>query len=353
MRLRLVALAAVPAVLALALASPRGAAAQPAIEFYKGKQVRFVIRAAPGGGYDLYLRLLARHMMRHIPGQPEAIPMNMPGGGGLTALNYTVNVAPSDGTALTMVTSTAPMDQALGRAQGLKIDMRALNWIGNMSDENYFLVTRRDSPIKTLDDAKVHDARLAGTGAGDTQQVLVSVLNSMLGTRFKSIVGYRNSSEMNLAVERGEADGRTTTNLPALFAGNARGADAFNLVLQTGIEKSPHFPTIPLLLELTKTPDQRIVFEFISRAVSLGRPVATGPNVPPERVAILRRAFDRAIKDPELLAEAKRQNLDISPWSGERLESVVTQIVNTPAAELVKIRQAMAGSFIVERPQGK
>src|SRR5882757_6845946 len=117
------------------------AAADPVADFYQGKQIRFVIRAAPGGNYDLYMRLLARYMVRYVPGAPEAIPVNMPGGGGLTSLNYTINVAPHDGTVLTMVTSTAPMDQALGNLKGLNIDLRALQWIGNMSDENYFLVT--------------------------------------------------------------------------------------------------------------------------------------------------------------------------------------------------------------------
>ena len=120
------------------------AAADPVADFYQGKQIRFVIRAAPGGNYDLYMRLLARYMVRYLPGSPEAIPVNMPGGGGLTALNYTINVAPHDGTVLTMVTSTAPMDQVLGNVKSPNIDLRSLQWIGNMSDENYFLVTSRE-----------------------------------------------------------------------------------------------------------------------------------------------------------------------------------------------------------------
>jgi tripartite-type tricarboxylate transporter receptor subunit TctC len=336
-----------------AVLTATSASAEAVGDFYKGKQVRFIIRAAPGGNYDLYLRLLARHMMRHIPGTPEAIPMNMPGAGGLTALNYMMNVAPPDGTALTMVTSTAPMDQALGRVQAMKIDMRQMNWIGNMSDENYFLVTNRDSPVKTLDDAVNRETLLAGAGAGDTQQIMVAVLNNMRGTRFKSIVGYRNGNEMNLAMERGEAEGRTTTNLPVLFATKPQGAEAFNVLLQIGLDRSSQFPNVPLLRELARTPDEKVVFEFLSQAVSLGRPVATNPNVPAERVAILRRAFELAIKDPQLLAEATKQNLDISPWSGTRLHEVVTEIVNTPASQLTRIQQAIGASVVIERPQAK
>ncbi len=319
--------------------------ADPVEDFYKGKQIRFVIRAAPGGNYDLYMRLLARYMVRYMPGHPEAVPVNMPGGGGLTALNYTLNVAPHDGTVLTMVTSTAPMDQALGYLKVPNIDLRSLQWIGNMSDENYFLVTSRASGIRTLEDTTKREVRLAGAGAGDTQQILVAVCNSMLGTKFRSIVGYRTGAEMNLAVERREVDGRSTTNLPALFATRPEGAAAFNPLLQAGLDKSPNFPDVPLLRELARSPEQKIVFEFLSRSVSPGRPVATNNKVPPDRIAALRRAFDLAMKDPQLLEDAKRQNLDISAWTGIRLQQVVAEILDTQAADIARIRQAInAGS---------
>src|SRR5262249_10742569 len=219
----------------LALAAPNVALADPVADFYRGKQLKVIIRAAPGGNYDLYLRLLARHIVRHIPGNPTAVPMNMPGGGGLTSLNYFDKVAPHDGTALTMVTQTQPMDQALGLDKS-GIDMRALNWIGNMSGENSFLVTRRTSPTKTLEEAKQRETTLAATGAGGSEVMLVSILNQFLGTKFKNIIGYRNSPEMNLAMERGETDGRITTNLRALFTTHANGADGFNVLVQVGLQ---------------------------------------------------------------------------------------------------------------------
>jgi tripartite-type tricarboxylate transporter receptor subunit TctC len=326
--------------------------ADPVEDFYKGKQIRFIIRAAPGGNYDLYMRLLARFMVRYMPGSPEAVPVNMPGGGGLTALNYTLNVAPHDGTVLTMVTSTAPMDQALGYLKAPNIDLRSLQWIGNISDENYFLVTSRESGIRTLEDATKRETQLAGAGAGDTQQILIAVCNSMLGTKFKSIVGYRTGAEMNLAVERREVDGRSTTNLAALFATRPEGATAFNALLQAGLEKSPDFTNVPLLRELARNPEQKIVFEFLSRAVSPGRPVATNNKVPADRIAALRRAFDLAMKDAQLLEDAKRQNLDISPWTGTRLQQVVTEVLDTPSADIARIRQAIdAGSS--EGPRAK
>ena len=336
MRYRLIA------AVACVILAAGAAAADPVADFYQGKQIRFVIRAAPGGNYDLYMRLLARYMVRHVPGSPEAIPVNMPGGGGLTALNYTMNVAPHDGTVLTMVTSTAPMDQVLGNIKTANIDLRSLQWIGNMSDENYFLVTSRESGIRTLDDATRREVRLAGAGVADTQQTLIAVCNSLLGTRFRSIIGYRTGAEMNLAVERREADGRSTTNLPALFATRPDGAAAFHPLLQAGLKKSPEFPNVPLLRELARTPEQKVVFEFLSRAVSPGRPVATNGKVPAERVAALRRAFDLAIKDPMLHEDAKRQKLDISPWTGARLQQVVSDILDTPAADIARILRAIS-----------
>jgi tripartite-type tricarboxylate transporter receptor subunit TctC len=324
------------------LASTGIAFADPVEDFYKGKQLRFIIRAAPGGNYDLYMRLLARHMVRYLPGHPEAVPVNMPGGGGLTALNYTLNVAPHDGTVLTMVTSTAPMDQVLGFIKTPNIDLRSVQWIGNMSDENYFLVTSHDSGIRSLEDATKREVRLAGAGALDTQQILVAICKSMLGTKFRSIVGYRTGAEMNLAVERREVDGRSTTNLPALFATRPDGAAAFHPLLQAGLEKSPEFLNVPLLRELARNPDQKIVFEFLSRAVSPGRPVATNSKVPRDRVAALRRAFDLAVKDQQLLEDAKRQKLDISPLDGQRLQQLVADILDTPKADIERVRASIS-----------
>jgi tripartite-type tricarboxylate transporter receptor subunit TctC len=273
----------------------------------------------------------------------------MPGGGGLTALNYTVNVAPHDGTVLTMVTQTTPMDQALGLDKNLKVDMRTLRWIGNMSDENLFLVTARNSQTKTLQDATKRETALAATGAGGVEVILASVVNSVLGTRFKNILGYRSSPEMNLAVQRGEAEGRTTTNLRALFAATAGGASAFNILVQTGLKVAPDQPKVPLLRDLASGPDQKVVLDFISRSMALGRPVATNQNVPAERVAALRKAFDATMKDAEFLAEAKQQDLDISPWTGAELEQVVADIVNTSAPEAARIRQAIEGGLTSEQ----
>ena len=333
----------------LSLAAPNVALADPVADFYRGKQLKVIIRAAPGGNYDLYLRLLARHIVRHIPGNPTAVPMNMPGGGGLTSLNYFDKVAPHDGTALTMVTQTQPMDQALGLDKS-GIDMRSLNWIGNMSEENLFLVTRRPSATRTLEDARKRETTLAATGAGGSEVILVSILNQFLGTKFKNIIGYRNSPEMNLAMERGETEGRITTNLRALFASHISGAADFNVVVQIGVQADKDYANVPLLRALAQSPNEQLVFDFISQTMALARPVATNDGVPAERVTALRRAFDATMHDAEFLAEAKQQDLDISPWTGETLQMTVAAIVNTEPAILDQIRKVLeSGSTSEER----
>ena len=332
------------AVAALGIALPRNALAQPVADFYRGKQLKVIIRAAPGGNYDLYLRLLARHIVRHIPGNPTAVPMNMPGGGGLTSLNYFDKVAPHDGTALTMVTQTQPMDQALGLDKS-NIDMRALNWIGNMSDATSFLLTSRASATRTIEDAKRRETIIGVPSLADASAWLTQVTNGTLGTRFKLVPGYTSGPNMNLAMERGEIDGRGTSNPKGMFAGGSeRGADGrplFNLIVQWGLKQNPDYPEAPLLSDLATSPEQKVVFDFVGRVASLARPIATNADVPAERVAALRRAFDATMKDPEFHAEAERQLMEITPMAGEGLAQLVTDIVNAPASVMEQVRRAV------------
>jgi len=345
------------ALIALAAIVSSPAAADDIADFYRGKELQIIIRANPGGNYDSYSRLLGRHIVKHIPGSPTVVARNMPGGGGLTALNYVVNVAPHDGTVLTMVTSSMPMDQALGRNKRLKVDMRKLNWIGNMSDENLFFVTTSKSLTKTLDDAKKRETAMAATGTGGVESIVVAIVNNLVGTKFKNIYGYRSSPEMNLSMERGETEGRNTTNLRALYAAAARrpdskGAADYNVILQIGMEKAKEYPNVPLLRGLAKSPDDKLVFDFLSRSVSLARPIATNQDVPPQRVAALRKAFDATMKDPAFLAEANKMQLDITAMNGADMQAAVASIVDTPRPILDRIAKAIAtGIPSAERPK--
>src|SRR5258705_1190096 len=220
-----------------ALAAP--AAAEPVADFYRGKQIRIFIRHGAGGNYDIYSRLLSRHMTRFIPGNPMIVPVNMPGGGGIVALNYVANAAPRDGTVLSMITQTFPTDQALGLEKNLKVDMRTLNWIGNMSNTNEFLYTAKSSPTRTLDDARRRETIVAATGLGSIMTQLAAVYNSVLGTKFKVIYGYPSGPDMTLAMDRGEVEGRSSSN-PQVFAPTAAEVLAkYNFIIQAGMRKIP------------------------------------------------------------------------------------------------------------------
>jgi tripartite-type tricarboxylate transporter receptor subunit TctC len=323
------------------VASASAACADPIEDFYRGKQIKMYIRAAPGGNYDVYSRILGRHLIRHIPGNPTLLPINMPGGGGLVALNYVANVAPHDGTVLTMITQSFPLDQALGLDKNLKIDMRSLSWIGNMSDTNEFLFTAKSSATKTLDDARRRETVVAATGIGSIVTQLTAVYNNMLGTKFKVIYGYPSGPAMTLALERGEVEGRSTSNPQVLGASKAEVAAKYNFLIQTGMRKLPGYEEVPLLRDLAVDAEQRAVFDFISKAVVVARPIVSNPEVPPDRVAALRSAFDAAIADPDFIREAQLQGLEISPTGGQELTRIIADMLDTPPAVLAKIAKAI------------
>jgi tripartite-type tricarboxylate transporter receptor subunit TctC len=329
------------AVVAVAAGVAVPAVAEPVADFYRGKQIKLYIRAAPGGNYDIYSRLIGRHIARLLPGNPSVLPINMPGGGGLVALNYVANVAPRDGTVLTMITQSFPMDQALGLDRNLKVDMRALNWIGNMSDTNELFYTAKSSPTKTLEDARRRETPVAATGAGSIMTALAAVYNNMLGTRFKVIYGYPSGPDMTLALERGEVEGRSTSNPQVLGLSKAAVAAKYNFLIQAGMRRLPDYEEVPLLRDLAGNAEQQAVFDFISKAVVIARPIVTNPEVPPERVAALRRAFDAAMADPLMLAEARRENLDIGARSGEELQGLIAEMLATPPAILAQVARAI------------
>jgi tripartite-type tricarboxylate transporter receptor subunit TctC len=318
-------------------------AADPIADFYRGKQLTIVIRATPGGNYDSYSRLLGRYLGRYLPGNPVAVPVNMPAGGGLVAFNHVMNIAPKDGTVITIITETFPMDQALGLNKSLAIDLRRLNCIGNMSASNQMLLTRQDSPTKSLEDAKHRATVIGATAIGSTTTELAALYNNMLGTQFKLVYGYPSGPEITLAMERGEVEGRSTGTPGTLRppATAKPGQPPFNFLVQAGVKKQRGFAAVPLLTDLAKDADSRAVFAFISASVVSARPVCMAPGVPIDRVAALRRAFDAAMRDPDLLGEAERSGLEIDPMSGEDLQRLIKAMIDTPPPILAQVRQAI------------
>lgn len=301
-------------------------------DFYKGKSIRFLIRTPPGGDYDSYSRLFARHMWKHIPGQPQMVPQQMTGGGGIIAANFMGNIGPKDGTIVSIISQGLPVDQALGLNNSLKVDLRQFNWIGNIVDANQLLVTWHTSPTKTLEDAKKRVTTIGSTGAGSISVQLPAFYNNVLGTKFKIIVGYAGGQAVDLAMENGEVEGRGTNPLSGYKASKPhylRDNLIFPLI-QVGLKKEPELPNVPLLIEQDVRPEDKPLLEFMSLAVAVGRPLATSPGVPPERVAALRKAFQDTIRDPEFIAEAEKTNSEIRPVAGEVLSKQIHALISAP-----------------------
>jgi tripartite-type tricarboxylate transporter receptor subunit TctC len=318
-------------------------AADPVADFYRGKQMQFIIRTPPGGDYDSYSRLLARHMGRHIPGNPTITPVNMPGGGGIIAANHVGQVAPKDGTVLTMVSQGLPIDQALQLSPSLRVDLRSFNWIGNLVNANQLLVVWHTSKVRTLEQAKTTETLIGSTGAGSVSVQLPAFYNNVLGTRFKIIMGYAGGQEVDLAMERGEVDGRGTntytgyqTSKPQYLANKL-----IIPLIQVGMARETDLPDTPLLLEQQVQPQDRPLLEFMSKAITVGRPVATTPGVPAERVAALRKAFMDTLEDPDFMAEAKQQNAEVRPMTGEVLQATIRDLIEAPQAVRDRVKVAL------------
>jgi tripartite-type tricarboxylate transporter receptor subunit TctC len=315
------------------------AQAQTVEEFYKGKTIDLVISFTAGGGYDAYARLVARHMGDHIPGKPTIVPRNMPGGGGRVAANYLFNVARKDGTVLAVIDQSLPLEQARGD-KTIQFDSTKFNWIGNPAAENNTTVTWHTSPVKTIEDAKKQEIPIGATG-NNTSAQFPKAMNALVGTKFKVVFGYPGGNDINLAMERGEVAGRGSNSW-----GSWKGTrpdwirdKKINILVQIGLKKTADLPDVPLLMDLAANPDDKAVLRLLSSPTAIGRPVLAPPGVPADRVKALRAAFDAMLKDPAFIEEAKKQNLDIEPVSGEELQQIVAEIAGVPKASIDRLNE--------------
>jgi tripartite-type tricarboxylate transporter receptor subunit TctC len=329
---------------ALLMIAVTPAAADAVADFYTGKQIRFIIRSGVGGGYDQYSRLLGRHIGKHIPGQPSVLPINMPGGGGIRAANYVAKIAPQDGTILTIVSQGLPVDQALGLNPSFQADLRDFLWVGNLSSSNQVMVTWHTSPTKTFADLMTRETTIGSTQAGSISVQMPSVLNNIVGTKIKIIFGYPDGRDVNIAMERGEVEGRATNPWASYLAVTPHLVEQKLIIpiLQIGMVKDHALPNVPLLRELKPLhPSGQAVLDFMSKATVVGRPIATTPNVPADRLAALRRAFDLTLKDPEFIKEAQTQRSEIQPMTGAELTQLVHEIIATPAELRDRVKAAI------------
>jgi tripartite-type tricarboxylate transporter receptor subunit TctC len=317
------------------------ARADSVADFYRGKTLDMVVGTTPGNDFDYRGRLLARHMGRHIPGQPNIVARNMPGGGGVVAMNWLANVAPHDGTVLHMVFPAMGTQQAVA-SPGIDFDMRKFFLIGNTTDSPNALVAWHTAGVRTIDDAKKKQLVL-GSSPGNTGTYYAYAMNAMIGTKFKVISGYPGGNEINLAIERGEVEGRASNTWASWHETKPEWIRDKKLVVlfQVGVKRHPDLPDIPLMTELATNDDDRRVLEFFSASVAIARSVVTTPGVPPDRVEALRRAFDATMKDPAFIAEATKANLDMTPLPGEEAQKISDSIINAPPDVVARAKKYM------------
>ncbi|HEY2227403.1 MAG TPA: tripartite tricarboxylate transporter substrate-binding protein [Xanthobacteraceae bacterium] len=336
---------------AMLLLAPAPAAAQA--DFYKGKTMDLVISTGVGGGLDANARVVARHLADHIPGNPTIVPRNMPGAGHIRAANYVFSQAPKDGTVIATFIPVFVMAQVLDRSKSIQFDPANFNWLASTSSSNTTVYVWHTSGVKSLTDATRREVLMGGTGTGSYTIIYPTVMNSLLGTRFKLVTGYQSTAEIGLAMERGEVQGRAGNNFNSLKAENAELLKTGKIVLitQIGLERDPEFPDLPLMTDFAKSDEDRQVLKLFSTDVVIGRPFVTSPGVPTERVALLRKAFDEMMTDPAYLEDSKKAALDVTPVAGAKVQAIVADLVHTPAEIVAKAKLAMEPSNTVERPK--
>ena len=316
--------------------------AQDAASFYAGKNVSVIVGFGPGGGYDLYARLLARYYGPHIPGKPNVIVQNMPGAGGVNAANFVYNTAAKDGTVIAGVNQGAALFQQLG-GKGAQYDASKFRWIGRMASSNNVAYTWTASGVRTIEDAKKQEVIMAGSGVISDANIYPNVLNGLLNTRFKIINGYAGTNESNLALERGEVQGRGGGSYSSLQTTRPQWLKdgTISLLVQIGLDKEPDLPNVPTLLDLVTNEQDRQIATLVTLPVEIGYNYWSAPEVPADRVEALRKSFEIAMKDPALLAEAKKISLDIRYKSGAELEDMVVKASKTPPEVLKRAAQIL------------
>jgi tripartite-type tricarboxylate transporter receptor subunit TctC len=325
------------------------ASAQSVEEFYKGRNINLIVGGAAGGGYDVYYRALARHMGRHIPGNPTFVPKNMQAVGGLAAASTIYTTADRDGGTIGAFANNVTMDPLFG-APGARYDPLKLNWIGSIGKLQNVCAVWHASPIRTIQQATEREVIVAASGATSNTALMPKALNSLLGTRFRIVIGYDAAAGLGLAMERGEAEGVCGLSWSTIKASRPQWIRdrLVNIIIQMGLEKLPDLPDVPSALDLVTDAHKKRVLTLIQMRQETGRPVAAPPGIPEDRLAALRRAFDETMHDPAFVAEAEKLQLEIEPTTGTQIQTMLTDAFATPR-EIV----AEAGDLLTPPAQKK
>ena len=317
--------------------------ADPVADFYSGKSVQLVIGYAPGGGYDVYARALARHMARHIPGNPSIVVQNMPGAGSIKAANYLYNIAPKDGTAFGGFSRGAFLDPLLGRGDGVQYVAAKFGWLGSISNEVGVCAFRSGSGIATWQDMQTKSYVIGSTGAGADSDVFPTVLRKMFALPMKVVTGYHSAADVVLAISRREVDGRCGWSWSSMMAWNKDlyQSKAVKVAIQLASQKLAELPDTPSILEVARDADQRAALKLILSRQMMARPYVAPPGIPPERLKALRAAFDATMTDPDFLADAQRQDLEVRPVSGAEADALISEIYASPPGVVKLAIEAM------------
>jgi tripartite-type tricarboxylate transporter receptor subunit TctC len=331
------------------LGFPSALAQDSVAQFYKGRQITVIVGSSAGGGYDIYARLLARHMPKYIPGNPSMIVSNMPGAGSNAAVAHIYNVAPKDGTFIGAPQNSAIMDAlfdaTLGNARRLRHDANKLIHIGSATTDHYVCIARSDAPIKTFKQALTQEFMIGASQPGTSTRDYPAMLNNTTGAKIKQVSGYPGTREITLAIEKNEVHGLCGFSWSSLQAQKPDWIKSgfIRVIVQEHDKGNPEINKmgVPLAVDFATSPENRKIMELIYSSETFGRPYLTAPDVPAERVAALRKAFMETMADKELLADAQRIGLSIDPISGEDLQKLAADIFATPVPFVEKTKDAM------------
>ncbi len=313
------------------------AAAETPEEFYRGKAISLYVGYTAGGGYDVYARLLGRHMVRHLPAGATVIIKNMEGAGSLRLANWLYSVAPADGSAFATVGRGVAFDQLLGRT-GVQFDAPRFTWIGSMNDEVSVCVSMASSQVTKFSDLGKDKLIVGAAGAGNDDDLFPRIMNAILGTKMQIITAYPGGNDVVLAMERGEVMGRCGWSWSSIKASQPDWIvqNKINVLVQLGLSKHADLPNVPLIMDLAKNDEERQSLKLIFARQALGRPFLAPPGIPSDRSAFLRSVFKKTVSDPELRAEADRAKIEIEPLTGENLESVIHQVFSDTSPQLAR-----------------
>jgi len=325
-----------------AIALMVGIASPAAAQDFRGKDVTIYVGSGAGGPYDAYARLLARHLGKHLPGNPSTVVQNMPGASGRRLIGFMTNVAPKDGTAIALVQRGNAFEPLMGEAS---FDVEKIAWLGNANAETNVCIAWHSSPARTIEDLRTRGMVVGSSGPASTDSIYPNVLNYLHGMKFKVVEGYKAAAEVHIAMERGEVDGRCGVSWDTLQALNADWLrdNKVRMLVQIGLDRVPELAAVPSVFDLAKTEEERQIWALWAAPLKMGRPFFAPPGMAPDRVALMRRAFDAAMNDKELRADAAKMNLAVAPSTGEEVAALLREIYATPKAVVEKAAIASKG----------